>query len=426
MHRLLFLLPLVSCTFEVSNQVFSDPEDEAADTAASQRCGALTLAAEGTFVRQGDAVQGWRGQCEVAVHASAGAGGSRVSVRLPDWSGQSAARVRVLDLLGQDLHSPAVLEPGESVPVDLVQSGEFFVHLEPVDLDEPGHAYAVGVQCVQGCDLEFTRYPLVLVHGAAPADYVSLFQYFYGVREHLQERGYLVVTPAVDPFASTEQRCAQWSDHLDTLVDDGVGRRFDLIGHSQGGTDARYLTSRLAYGDEVAAVITVAAPHRGSAVADVASGLVDVTPFGQELVDAAVDGLAALLGLPPQDAVGALASLTTEAMADFNATTPDVPGVYYASWAGRSCGVLDLYCQRQTGGEVVAVYLGATFTLLSIAAGDNDGMVPVSSAQWGAYMGEIPADHMDSVGQVVDAVNPVFDHRAFYLSEARRLAALGL
>jgi len=348
-----------------------------------------------------------------------------VSVQLAGWDGASPARVRVRDLLGHDLRSPAVLEAGESVPVDLVQSGEFFVHLEPTDPDEPGHGYAVGVQCEAGCDLEFTRYPIVLVHGAAPADYLSLFQYFYGVREALEARGYLVVTPAVDPFASTEQRCAEWSDHLDTLVDEGVGRKFDLIGHSQGGTDARYLTSRLGHGDEVAAVITVAAPHRGSAVADVATGLVDVTPFGQELVDAAVDGVAALLDLPPQDAVGALDSLTTEAMADFNATTPDVPGVYYASWAGRSCGVLDLPCQRETGGEVVAAYLGATFTLLSLTDGDNDGMVPVSSAIWGDYMGEIPADHMDSVGQVVDLVNPVFDHRAFYVSEARRLAALG-
>jgi triacylglycerol lipase len=181
----------------------------------------------------------------------------------------------------------------------------------------------VGVGCVEGCDLEFTRYPIVLVHGAAPADYLALFQYFYGVQEHLQEHGYLVVAPAVDPFASTEQRCAQWSDHLDALVDDGVGRRFDLIGHSQGGTDARYVTSRLGHADEVAAVISVAGPHRGSAVADVTGGLVDVAPFGEELVDAAVDGLAALLGLPPQDAVGALESLTTEAMAEFNATTPD-------------------------------------------------------------------------------------------------------
>ena len=60
-----------------------------------------------------------------------------------------------------------------------------------------------------------------------------------------------------------------------------------------------------------------------------------------------------------------------------------------------------------------------------LAAGDNDGLVPVESAKWGDYQGTVPADHMDEVGQIADLFNPAFDHKAFYLGEIRRMAALG-
>ena len=112
-------------------------------------------------------------------------------------------------------------------------------------------------------------------------------------------------------------------------------------------------------------------------------------------------------------------------MAQFDADTPDPPGVYYASWAGHSCGILEPVCIAREHGEVVTPLLGATYTLLELTDGANDGMVPVSSAKWGDFRGELPADHLDEVGQIAQTNNPSFDHLAFYLSEARRLAAMG-
>lgn len=399
------------------------PPGDPSDTPA-EACAGLEAGTEGAFLARDAVITGWRPECEGVAHATAGARASTLEVRLVDWDA-GPARVVVTDLLGDPL-ADDILDEGGSVEVTLPRSGEVLVALAPKDPDEPANAYALSVSCVAGCDAEYTRYPVVLLHGAAPDDYYGLVDYFHGVHGDLEGLGFHVETPAVDPFASTEARAAQWTKHLDDLVADGVGRRFNLVAHSQGGLDARFLVSRLGQADRVASVVTIATPHRGSAVADVAAGLIDLSPVADDLVDAAADGLAALLGLPPQDALGAVATLNTAAMAEFNAQTPDAPCVYYASWAGHSCGILEPSCIAEQGGEVVTPFLGATYTLLWLTDGPNDGMVPVASAVWGDFRGEIPADHLDEVGQIVGLTSPAFDHEAFYRDEARRLAARGL
>ncbi len=55
--------------------------------------------------------------------------------------------------------------------------------------------------------------------------------------------------------------------------------------------------------------------------------------------------------------------------------------------------------------------------------GTNDGMIGVSSAQWGTYLGTLDADHFDEVGQPPDATE--FDHLAFYERIARFLYTNG-
>jgi hypothetical protein len=48
----------------------------------------------------------------------------------------------------------------------------------------------------------------------------------------------------------------------------------------------------------------------------------------------------------------------------------------------------------------------------------NDGLVTVSSARWGVFLGCIPADHPDEIGQVADdgpGLISQWDHRTLYL-----------
>ena len=77
-------------------------------------------------------------------------------------------------------------------------------------------------------------------------------------------------------------------------------------------------------------------------------------------------------------------------------------------------------------GGTVSSYFVLSHAFLESKEGDNDGLVGVESAQWGEFMGTIPADHMDEIGHRYDFSAQPFETGPFYLSEAHRLFSLGL
>jgi triacylglycerol esterase/lipase EstA (alpha/beta hydrolase family) len=388
--------------------------------------GTLPVPSEGEFVAQGEAVTAARDYCEAALHATAGAADSTLTIELSAWSDGAGARLRVEDLLGNPIVDWTELDAGDSVDVPLVRSGEVLLRLEPQDPEAADNEYSLSVRCSAQCGAEYTRYPVVMMHGMAGTNtYINVLDYWFRLPETIDPTGFLMVVRAVDAFNGIEDRSLQWKAHLDALVADGVGRRFNLIGHSQGGLDARYLTSLLDTEGRIASVMTVASPHAGSAVADLATGAFDAFNVPQSTVDGVVGVLGGLLGTTGNELTEQLRDLGTDAMAEFNLEVLDVPGVYYSSWSGRSCAALDLLCQAENSGEIIDPIFAIPFQFMSQAEGENDGITGVLSCQWGEWMGTVPADHMDEVGQIADLINLSFDHRAFYLQEIRRLAELG-
>lgn len=387
--------------------------------------GSLELAPEGSFLERREPVPGFLGACSVGVHAGAGAAGSTVRLGLPTWGGSAAASVTVRDLRGDLVLGPVGLDQGGAFSWVLPTTGEFFVELASSAPEDPA-AYALELGCDAACQLPYTRYPLVFVHGAAGTDtYIGILDYWYGIAEPLAEAGYVFRMPKADAVDSAQDRAVQWAEVLDGLIAEGVGRRFNLIGHSQGGLDARYLISGLGYGDVVASLTTVSTPHRGTAPADLASGMLGTLPAGGVVLDAVVEVFIGLIGLEGDDLTAQLAGLSTGTMADFNLEVLDDPRVTYMSWAGVSCGWLDSACQAARSGETITLPLAPTFELLNLLEGPNDGLVSVYSARWGEFLGTLPADHMDEVGQIAQSENPAFDHAGFYLGEAARLASRG-
>ncbi|NJK32764.1 MAG: hypothetical protein HC927_10340 [Deltaproteobacteria bacterium] len=99
----------------------------------------------------------------------------------------------------------------------------------------------------------------------------------------------------------------------------------------------------------------------------------------------------------------------------FNPAHPDDPQVRYWSWTGETCLTL-LSCD-----DAVDLPLLAGYEILDVLAGANDGLVTVESAKWGEFLGVVPADHFDEIGQVGGLTGPNFDHVQFYLDNARML-----
>ncbi len=296
------------------------------------------------------------------------------------------------------------------------RSGEFAILVQALDPTLPA-TYAIDVTCTADCERETTRFPVLFVHGWTGFGAIGPVDYFFGVRDELEPLGYPVVFPVLDPYNSHIVRADQLAAAIDAALLELRARKVNLLAHSQGGLDARYLISTLGYGDRVAALTTVATPHQGTPLADIALGL-QPGPTGQalafllELVGAAAGN--------QSDAEASFWSLSeTFVRGEFNPQNPDDPRVDYQSWMGRTC-LSVLAC-----GDAVDAPILTGYQILTSVAGDNDGVVPVSSAPWGAYHGTVPADHFDEVGQVAGATSPEFDHLAFYRDRARDLRDAG-
>lgn len=141
-------------------------------------------------------------------------------------------------------------------------------------------------------------------------------------------------------------------------VSDLPDRKVHLIAHSMGGLDARYAIHHN-LGKKVASLTTIGTPHHGSPIANAVLGRV-------------------LKGM----GIGAVADLSPAAAARFNQEVPNHAGVRYQCVVS-SCDENDKMHQ----------VLRPLSHLLRRASGDNDGIVPASSQEWGRVVARINADH---------------------------------
>ena len=86
--------------------------------------------------------------------------------------------------------------------------------------------------------------------------------YFCHVKEHLASQGEIVLTPAVDPFNDSDERGKQLLNRIEELLQQTGAAKVNIIGHSQGGLDARVVANLAP--SKVASVITISTPHHGT------------------------------------------------------------------------------------------------------------------------------------------------------------------
>jgi len=239
-----------------------------------------------------------------------------------------------------------------------------------------------------------TRYPIVLVHGLLGFGQLGIGRenakyYFKGVREDLTRLGYSVFLTKVGDRDGVAVRAAQLKRRINRITSGKV----NIIAHSMGGLDARYMIAHLDMANRVASLTMISTPHRGSAYAD----------WGVEHVGGALK-LFKTLGIEIQ----ALYDLTTDACKKLNETTPDSPGVKYISYSGSQPH------------KKICTYLRSAHKVILKAEGPNDGLVSVRSAKWGEYRGNLAADHLNQICRKGPLERKeTFDGPAFY----RKLAA---
>lgn len=282
-----------------------------------------------------------------------------------------------------------------------------------------------------------TRYPIVLAHGFMGAP--NGIWAYKNVEEALIADGHAVYTADVAPFHSPSFRAEQLAEDVDAALADSGAEKVNVVAHSMGGIDARYMISTLGYGDRVASLTTISSPHRGTRVADVALELVP------GFADKALDSLLVLVGQSFSEEGDeaslreALEGIAESNMGTFNADNPDDDRVYYQSWAGVSSitGLrnrdTDELCEGKslvqdgTYDHMTPLLWAIVPIVARIDIEPNDGMALVSSSKWGEFHGCIPADHVDQVGPLDEEpdLDTGFFHESFYRHIAFDLAARG-
>ncbi|CAO1617764.1 unnamed protein product [Sympodiomycopsis kandeliae] len=236
--------------------------------------------------------------------------------------------------------------------------------------------------------------------------------YWRGVVELLEENGVEVLVTNVKTSASIEERAR---DALEMIEERFPGREVNLLGHSMGGLDARFLTSCLKDKTfKVKSVTTIATPHLGSPFASYL--LYDV--IGRKRLPTLLS-LVQRLGIPGGGE--AFECLTTERMKEFNEYVKDRSDVKYFSWgAAFTPGLFNEF--------------RFPHKIISQKEGHNDGLVSVESSKWGQYQGTLKATHIEIIGWgnaiqqwlkwAGGEVTP-FDTRDFYLMVCEDLAREG-
>ncbi|CAG7560449.1 unnamed protein product [Fusarium equiseti] len=199
--------------------------------------------------------------------------------------------------------------------------------------------------------------------------YFPAVEYWHGIRDALTAQGASVITPTVPPSSSIADRAAALRSALEAHAP--APEAFTIVAHSMGGLDARYMLSHLEpLPVRVAALVTVATPHRGSAFADY---LLDeeVSPLHRYLPRLYQTFEGAGLG------TAAFSQLTRRYMAEeFNPSTPDRADVRYFSY----------------GAAVERPALLSPFrhphAVMTQAEGSNDGL---STATWPRTLDENPS-----------------------------------
>lgn len=321
---------------------------------------------------------------------------------------------------------------------------------------------------------EAPRYPIVLCHGFSGFDQLSILphkqrmehllhgagflklDYWFGIKEALQDIGSNVLIARVPAFGRIKNRANLLNDFInqqcETLrkleskrtmynekrasssggnEDSDSGSELDsshtfeqrekpikinLIAHSMGGLDCRYLISQLKHSNyQVVSLTTVATPHHGSECADFLMEVARGTPL-QKLFPASI------------------AELTTSYLKEFNRTVPNDRNVAYFSYGARFKP--HWYNVFLPTWNIIKMQMRKHNQDKKVISVDNDGIVSVASSKWGEYLGTLDeVDHLDlinwtnrartTVDKALFRKEPKFNAIALYLDIADNLRKRG-
>lgn len=260
-----------------------------------------------------------------------------------------------------------------------------------------------------------TKYPIVLVHGLAMKD--TFFMKSFGrIDRILRIQGHTVYKSGVDAVGSVETNAAQLKSEIETIVTETGAEKVNIIAHSKGGLDAKYMIEHLGMAEKVASLTTLCTPHQGSPVANF---VLKFPRFAVKYVAFWVNSFFRVFGDKHPDSFTACEELQRTEKIEEETARP----------------IRSVFCQSFSAtfrpGEKYADFVTRVPLMISrwMEKGRaSDGMVPRDSAIFGTYRGDC-LDGSLSHTEIVDFM--VRDKKrdqifAFYSALCEELVQAGL
>lgn len=253
-----------------------------------------------------------------------------------------------------------------------------------------------------------TKYPILLVHGIIIKE-SRIFKSFGKIEKKLKSRGYCVYVGNHDGFGTIENNANQLKAQIEAILQRENTDKINLIAHSKGGLDCKYLIRELNMEDKIASLTTLCTPHKGSPVA---SKIMKLPKFLLKFVAFWINLWYRVFGDKHPDSYAVCKQLQEH---DEEDSFPYTDKVYCQSFSTTMKKVKDDF--------VMGIPL--IFSRL-IKTTETDGLVTVDSAMFGNYRGNCIPESV-SHSQIVDFMTPKNKREkvySFYLAICEELAAM--
>jgi triacylglycerol lipase len=212
------------------------------------------------------------------------------------------------------------------------------------------------------------QYPVVLVHGIIAHDRASNIKFWGRIPEALTSRGIKVFLGNTDAWGSIDTNALLLKETIENIVSQTKTKKVNIIAHSKGGIDSRYLIWKHDFGDKIASSTTVCTPHHGSEIADlIYNKKITHKKFTRKVLSA----FGELYGDTNPNLCKLIYQLTTAKMKEFNKKITMDNNVFYQS----------LYTTIEDVSDIKM--FPYSYSYIHKISGDNDGLVSEYSAQWG-------------------------------------------
>jgi len=213
------------------------------------------------------------------------------------------------------------------------------------------------------------KYPVVLVHGIIAHDRGERRNFFWGrIPDELRKYGINVFFGNTDSWGTYESNAQMLKATIETVLLATSSEKVNIIAHSKGGLDSRYLIWKYNFGDKVASLTTISTPHHGAEIADL---IYKQEKFHSDTNKMALAIFGELYGDTNPDMYNVNYQLTTEKMKEFNEMVIKDDRVYYQSMYTTMNNLFDDPLFRYSHWYIKKIN------------GANDGIVSENSAKWG-------------------------------------------